>query len=314
MATRTHDDLVGPLKAVGKFIGWLSGSLAAISGVLYGLGYLVTLSNLYSLGLNFYLFDFDPSFYLTRGANFVLYFTRWFFQTLLYLIVLISPILLLGFGVYRRRAWISDRLPAKGRAAVDYVRNRPLIWRGVLFAALFAVLVQDVWVRFEGFSTILDESHNLFDPLESGPQEPGSQKSEPRKPGEVILFYQLFLIEAAVLLYLAWRVTAAWRFRALMAAPFALVLAMSVVTLPMIYGILVISNEFPAIRVITGEPGAETRSSELYLLSKTDNEFILWDSNNRKVLWLPLSSVRRAEIGRSKALPARAKSDDGKAP
>ncbi len=304
MATRTHDDLVGPLKAVGKFIGWLSGSLAAITGVLYGLGYLVTLSNLYSLGLNFYLFDFDPSLYLTRGANFVLYFTRWFFQTLLYLIVLISPLLVLGFVVYRYRARINERVPAKGRAAVDYVRKRPVIWRGLLFAVLVAVLALDVWDRFENFNEILGQSHSLFDPQESGPRE----------SGQVILFYQLFLIEAAVLLYLAWRVTAVWRFGVLMAAPFALVLAMSVVTLPMIYGILVISNEYPAIRVITGDPGGETRSSELYLLSKTDNEFILWDSNNRKVLWLPLSSVRRAEIGRSKALPAPAKSDDGKAP
>ncbi len=304
MATRTHDDLVGPLKAVGKFIGWLSGSLAAITGVLYGLGYLVTLSNLYSLGLNFYLFDFDPSLYLTRGANFVLYFTRWFFQTLFFLIVLISPVLVLGLVVYRYRAWIKDRFPAKGRAAVDYVRKRPVIWRGLLFAVVVAVLALDVWDRFEKFNEILGQSHNLFDPQESGP----------RKSGQVILFYQLFLIEAAVLLYLAWRVTAVWRFGALLAAPFALVLAMSVVTLPMIYCILVISNEFPAIRLITGDPSGTTRSSELYLLSKTDNEFILWDSNNRKVLWLPLSSVRRAEIGRSKALPAHAKSDDGKAP
>lgn len=310
MAARTHDDLVGPLKAVGKFIGWLSGSLAAITGVLYGLGYLVTLSNLYSLGLNFYLFDFDPSLYLTRGANFVLYFTRWFFQTLLYLIVLISPVLVLGLVVYRYRGWIKDRLPAKGRAAVDYVRQRPVIWRGLLFAVLVAVLVQDVWVRFEDFSKILGQSNNLFDPRESGSRESGSVSASE----QVILYYQLFLIEAAVLLYLAWRVTAAWRFRALLAAPFALVLAMSVVTLPMIYGILVISNEFPAIRVITDDPSAAPRSSELYLLSKTDNEFILWDNNNRKVIWLPLSSVRRAEIGRSKSLPAHAKSDDGKVP
>ena len=302
-AASTHSDLAGLLKAAGKFTGWLSGSLAAITGVLYGLGYLVTLFNLNSLGLNFYLFDFDPSFYLTRGGNFVLYFTRWFFQTLILLIVLISPILVLGFVVYR--AWIGDRFPGKGSTAVAYVRQRPLIWRGSLFAILAGVFVVDVWGKFEGFSEVLEESHNLFDARASGTKAAADK---------VILFYQFFLIELTVLLYLVWRVTAAWRLRALLAAPFALMLAMSLVTLPMIYGILIISNEFPAIRLTTDDPSGAPRSTELYLLSKTDNEFILWDNDNRKVLWLPLSSVRRAEIGRSKALTAQTKSDDGTVP
>ncbi len=113
-----------------------------------------------------------------------------------------------------------------------------------------------------------------------------------------------------VLLYLAWRVTTTWRFRILLIAPYVLIFAMFVVTLPMIYGIVIISNEFSAIRVTTDSTSQASRSDELYLLSKSGDEFILWDDEKRQVLWLPLGSVKNAEIAARKPLPAHRLSDD----
>lgn len=40
------------LKAVAKFIGWLSGSLAGIGAILTVFGYLITIANLRLLGLD----------------------------------------------------------------------------------------------------------------------------------------------------------------------------------------------------------------------------------------------------------------------
>ncbi len=141
-AAPTQGDLASLTKAAGKFIGWLSGSLAAVTGILYGFGYLITLSNLHSLGLDFYLFDFDPSLYLTRGANFVLYFTRAISQTLFFLIVLTSP--LLGFAYFLYRFWLKDRFLAKRGKAVEYVRQYPIVWKGPIFVVLAATLFLDL--------------------------------------------------------------------------------------------------------------------------------------------------------------------------
>ena len=316
-AEPTQGDLASLTKAAGKFIGWLSGSLAAVTGILYGFGYLITLSNLHSLGLDFYLFDFDPSLYLTRGANFVLYFTRAISQTLFFLIVLTSPLLAIAYFLYR--FWLKDRFLAKRGKAVEYVRQYPIVWKGPIFVVLAATLFLDLWPRYEVFSEILGISHILYEPQVSGLSPEiemirsaiSNQGSQSDTTTATVFFNcQLFLIEAVVLLYLAWRVTTTWRFRVLLIAPYVLIFAMFVVTLPMIYGIVIISNEFSAIRVTTDSTSQASRSDELYLLSKSGDEFILWDDEKRQVLWLPLGSVKNAEIGARKPLPAHRQSDD----
>lgn len=311
-SAQKQGDIGSLFRVTGRFIGWLSGSLAAITGVFYALGYLVTLSNLHSLGLSFYLFDFDPSLYLTRGANLVLYFTRSISLTLFFLIILISPFVLLAFLPYG--SWLKGRSPGWGRALVNFLRQHPIVWKGPFFAVLAGVLFFHAWPKYEEFSDILGISHILFDAQgpELSPEIEMVRNAILNRDPEIAgatdrVFYnsQLFLIEAAVLLYLAWRVTAAWRLRVLLMTPFVLVFAMFVVTIPMIFGIVVLSNKFPSIRVTTVTQSEVSRSDELYLLSKTDGEFILWDDGKREILWLPASSVTRAEIGRSKSLPAR---------
>lgn len=314
-------DLASLTKAAGKFVGWLSGSLAAITGIFYGLGYLVTLSNLHSLGLDFYLFGFDPSLYLTRGANFVLYFARTMAQILFFMIILISPFLALGFLLYRY--WLKDRFVDNPGKAVDYIRQHPIVWKGPIFVALAGILFFDLWERYVNFSAILGISQILFDPqvpssiaeneaIQSAIWNKGPESDQSTR--SIFVRSQLFLIEATLLLYLTWRLTSAWRFRLLLVAPFALVFAMFVITFPMIFGILIISNEFSTIRVTTNSPSEVSRSDELYLLSKSDREFILWNDDRREVLWLPLGSVTRAEIGGRKALRARRRPDSGKVP
>ena len=218
-------------------------------------------------------FDEGPQ---RHNHNFVLYFTRAISQTLFFLIVLTSP--LLGFAYFLYRFWLKDRFLAKRGKAVEYVRQYPIVWKGPIFVVLAATLFLDLWPRYEVFSEILGISHILFEPQVSGLSPEiemirsaiSNQGSQSDTTTATVFFNcQLFLIEAVVLLYLAWRVTTTWRFRILLIAPYVLIFAMFVVTLPMIYGIVIISNEFSAIRVTTDSTSQASRSDELYLLSKS---------------------------------------------
>ncbi len=225
----------------------------------------------------------------------------------------------MAFAFFLYRFWLKDRFLAKRGKAAEYARQHPIVWKGPLFVVLAATFFLDLWPRYEGFSEILGIPHILFEPQVSGLNPKiemirsaiSNQGSQSDATTATVFFNcQLFLIEALVLLYLAWCVTTTWRFRFLLTAPFVLIVSMFVVTLPMINGIVIISNEFSTIRVTTELPSEASRSDELYLLTKSDNKFILWDDEKREVLWLALGSVTNAEMGARKPLPAHLQSDD----
>lgn len=302
-------DLMEAVKAAGKFIGWLSGSLAAITAILYALGYLVTLANLHALGLDFYLFNFNPSFYLVRGSNFTIYLARLLFQSLFFLLLFVAPFAA-AFILVRRR-WAKNGMPNWASKPIEAGKRNAFVLQGLLFLALAAVLVFDLWPRYENYSDILRISEILFDDDAST----GSTDIDQLRPlvaqhdAEALaqlktVFYKshLVLIEAAILLFFAWRLTRTWRFRVYLLVPFAFVFVMFLISVPMLYGILIVSNTFPSIRVTTTGDDPASQSNQLYLLSKSDRAFILWDQDQRQVLWLPLGRVTHAEIGQSQPL------------
>ena len=202
-----------------------------------------------------------------------------------------SPLLALAFFLFR--FWLKGRFLAKPGKAVGYVRQHPIVWKGPIFVVLAATLVLDLWPRYEGFSEIPGISHILFEPQVSG-LTPETEKIQSAISNlgsqsdtmiaDVFFNGQLFLIEAAVLLYLAWHVTTARRLRVLLTAPYVLIFAMFIVTLPMIHGIVIISNEFSDIRATTELPSQASRSDQLYLPTKSDHEFILWDDEKTRGL------------------------------
>ena len=60
------------VRTLGGTIAWLSGSVAGIGAIFYAFGYLITLANLNMLGLDPLAFRYDPTFYIQRGASFLL--------------------------------------------------------------------------------------------------------------------------------------------------------------------------------------------------------------------------------------------------
>jgi len=77
--------------------------------------------------------------------------------------------------------------------------------------------------------------------------------------------------------------------------PFAVTLALYVVTLPMAYGVLERPVRYALVSLL-GETGGLGSGEAIYLLDRGSDGFVVWDGVTRRVLWLPASGVRRAEV------------------
>lgn len=108
-----------------------------------------------------------------------------------------------------------------------------------------------------------------------------------------LLYLQL---EAGAVLLLAWRVTTPLRQRGLLLAPFVVVAALFTAYLPLAYGVLVPEARYNVVSLRLGADRAAPAST-LFLLEKTDQEFVLWDPREGRVLWVPRGEVKLAKIG-----------------
>lgn len=284
------------LKTIGVFLGWLSGSLAGIAACFYAFGYLVTLANLHRLGLDVYLFRYDPSFYMSRGASFFLYVT---------IFTVIVSLILLPFAaaIMVTKFWVDGRL-AHGDAKtllnrLARIANRHAgKWRGLAFVILLVPLAWQLVPRFFDLTQLLLVTDLLYGPAAADPdvsdvQPAFSQQNLDRKFDTAVLGF----LGAGGLLYLAWHMTAPFRLHYLMIAPFLLVFALYGSSLPLIYGVAKILSQFSQISIVRDEGEQGGAPESLFLLNKTDQEFLLWDPGRKTVLWLPVSGVVSARIG-----------------
>ena len=109
----------------------------------------------------------------------------------------------------------------------------------------------------------------------------------------------LFEVKAVILLLLAWQVTAAWPTRPLLVAPFIIVFMLYTIFLPMLYGVLKQQIRFPVITLSSGNELLSKSTGKLFLLNKNDQEFVVWDSIRKKVLWIPKGEVKAAVVGQA---------------
>jgi hypothetical protein len=77
--------------------------------------------------------------------------------------------------------------------------------------------------------------------------------------------------------------------------PFGVTLALYLVSLPMDYGVLERSVQYGVVS-FAGEADALPKGESVFLLDRKADGFVVWDKNNRRVLWLPLSKLQRAEL------------------
>jgi hypothetical protein len=82
------------------------------------------------------------------------------------------------------------------------------------------------------------------------------------------------------------------------------VFAVSATFLPLVCGALALPNKFPQVLIRFEHPAEMVGPTPgtMYLLNKTDAEFVLWDPHRRKVVWVPSRMLASAEIFESHTL------------
>jgi len=308
-ATGSPADLTGPaaeaptglvssgIRALGTSIAWLSGSVVGVSAIFYAFGYLITLANLHLLGFDLLAFQYDSTFYIARGANF-----------LMMSVIQIGQFWLVVFMALALAHLASQLAPVRALIATlwtmrpfrSFARHRD-IWQALGYLMLLVLLGLQLQAHLSAPQD-LTVSGVLYPQAESSAGE-----SPIRKwilDGNVASLHQRYAdflqqqFWIGVLLLAACGLTRGWRGRVLLATPFAAVFAISLVWLPLEYGKLELLNKFPK-ALIHFEHSAETAGQPpvtMYLLNKSDSAFVLWDAERRQIVWTPNRTVVSAEI------------------
>jgi hypothetical protein len=295
------------LRTLGAAVAWLSGSLAGIGAIFYACGYLATLANLHLLGLDLLALHYEPTFYIQRGAGFLLVSAMAIGQ-FWFVVFVTAALVFLGWRLLRGRSRrLATRQPFRALA------GRRAVWAVAAYLTLLVLLALQLRAHFL-FPEDLAVSGVLY-PAAGG----GAAASPIRdwllsgKEGLLQERYAIFVnqqVVIGVLLLLAWLLHRAWRWSGLTIAPFAVVFAISLAWLPLEYGKLALPNKFPQIAIRYEKPaeGAGGQAAAVYLLNKTDSEFVLWDAAQRKIVWVPSRNVAAAEIFASRSLSQIVKS------
>lgn len=291
-------------KEITGIFGWLSGSLAGIAALFFACGYLIKRAHLNLLGISA-LFSFTEEQYMQEGARFVAEMADLLARIALPLLML--AITLLAAGFLLSRTPLRRRLEPAGARVASFLECRRIACLCAAYAALLVLLILLIDREIALFSAPLAVSDLLF----SAPAAPGNEAGQIRdwlltgdRASLDNLYFNLTLsvIKGGVLLLLAWRVAESWRLRILLTAPFALAFLLSVLLLPMAFGVLKRPARFPPVVVQSDSKMLASVRGEVFLLDKTSDEFVLWEAAGRRVLWVPRDQVKSAQIGQARFL------------
>jgi hypothetical protein len=305
---------VGLIKGIAAFSGWLTGALAGVGAILYALGYLVTRAHLNFLGVSG-LFDQSNFFFVQEGAMFLLDISVIAARTLLPIVVVLGIIgavlAIIGYAISRI---LADRAPGVAER-VNRWENEVLSWRDHLRLrqVLYTVLVVLFFLHTDTYINEFNRPLQISNVLYSDGGNVTAAGSKDQKTIDLrnallegddqrthVYFFNLLLGEAlaGLLLVLAWHITDGWRWQPMWVSWFAIVFIIYSASLPMVYGVLWVSAKYPVVD-LTSPDGTLTHDlGTLYLLSKSDTEFVVWDAHGKRLLWIPKDEVKWADVKR----------------
>ncbi len=294
-------------RGVTVFIGWLTGSLAGIGAILYVFGYLITIAQLHLLGLDAQFFGYGNPYYIQEGGKFLIsvgqYLGDIFLNLLIAVAIFTFPILIILIIVlfFKRKKLVEYR--DRWKINLNKIGEKwPSLWRGLAFTLLLILLFY-LSADPQSFNDPLEISNLLYTSESHQATSDTADKirsllikGESESLKAYFLDCLLFELKAGVLLFLAWLVSSPWRLRLLAISPFVIIFMLYTIFLPMLYGVLNYQMKFPVINLSSDNEMLLNRSGNLYLINKTDGEFILWDCSQKEILWIPQSEVNAAEI------------------
>jgi hypothetical protein len=298
------------LRNIAGFLGWLAGALAGVGAVLYALGYLIFSAHLKFLGI-YGMLDENSAYFVREGGIFVADVVMDIAQVLLPLSSIIGVFALLAAGL---RFWLAPRLrkwfPAlyerEGRWWGAFLRWPK--WRELFYVVLFLLFLEHSGWYLNQFNRPLLISSALYGACCAS----NSAKADDKEMVELrefllggneeqrdTYFLNLLWGEAlsGLLLFSAWRVTAGWKSRRLLLSWFVLGFLIYSVLLPMDYGVLINSTQYPVITLNPKDDAALTKDfGKLFLISRTAEDFIVWDARTKEIVWVPKSELKRAQV------------------
>jgi hypothetical protein len=308
---------MGLLKGVTVFIGWLSGSLAGIGALLYACGYLVTFAHLNLLGIDHLLAASNERF-IQQGARFLAVTGELLTRKLLGLLAVFLLLAIVPVTVYvvlsRFRPDALGRMKNTWGAAKARVTalHQHLPWSAdvSLYLVLLVLLFSYLLSYLPEFIPPLTLSDLLYTDVDAGASGRSlkeklrcwlltADSGHLRSHFSALLDAELLAIAFAAL---AWHVTRRRSQRLLMVMPFLAVFVLYTVYLPMLYGVLVHPTNYNGITFPGAERIEQPATSSFFLLQKTNDDFLVWDSARKTVLWIPKTDVKSAEIGPGTAL------------
>lgn len=289
-------------KSIAGFVGWLTTSLAGLGAILYAIGYLIVTAQLHLLGING-LVTYSHERYLQEGGNFFISVGPEIITIVLAFIATFIVISVLpGAAIFAAHhwfaAWCSRKVTSVRKLCGGVFRH----WRVATYVALLLVLFF-VCLDPQSFGEPLILSNLLF----AQPDPAGATSNAARlrayllagdrvRLAGVFSSYLYFYLLVVCLLAVSWYVVAGWRFKKLSISPFAVVFLLYTIFLPMLYGVLKRPIHFPIATLTADEGAAAGKMDRLFLLSKGEQEIVLFEPVSHRVLWLPVGQVRSLEI------------------
>ena len=289
-----------------KLIGWVTASLAGMVAILYACGFLIIQTQARILGIQMLLAS-GQEYYVQEGAKFFIVTGQ---KLGLLLLGLVTVVLVCCIPVVLALT-ISEKLVRYVDAVTErslrvYRSHRWLCQAGVLLV-MVVLLFFPIANNLDLFRAPLELSNLLHSPQDSA--APASWSTDAKTIGRWVmtsdtanldvLYYRLLMhcVLAAGLLAAVQAVTSRWRLRRLVTLPFLLVLAIYLLLVPLDYVVLEKRMEFPPVTVLSSDEAVSKSLGALLLVSKTDQEVILWDQTRKQTLWLPRDKVMKLEIG-----------------
>lgn len=282
---------MNPFAKLGAFVGWLSGSIAGVTAILYGFGFVATQIHQRLLGIGWAFVTRDTLWYLGVGGQVV----AW---SGLLIATALLPLFLAGEAVraFGRTAadWQDGWKGRLGRVArwID----RHVLW---FLALLLMVLAGNMMARFEG---ALDETDLLYRSAKELCSAQGvlsdllSQDAGQRSQrANAIILY------AALAIGIGWY--AAPRLLSGTAPPIPALVSIAVGlqalgSIPAAYGIFMMGTRFHEVQIDDAGDGGYR------LLARAEDGVWLWEPTSQRVHWIANSEFQRLVVGRQVDLTA----------
>ncbi len=290
----------GLAASIASGIGWFAGSLGVIGVLLYACGYLISIAQLHLLGIG-RLVSYSHDYYVQTGGNFLADIG----STIGTGATFIGKELVAFVALILGAAWMLYKAKLRHVAWVARLRHwcvrASTVWQPAAYAILLYLLLFGYGDPLK-FGRPLMLSNVLFvdPPATAGPEladiHTMLMAGDTVRLGGQFEDHLVTYLVVCLLGFVAFHVTSTWQRRRLAMAPFAMVVLLYTLLLPMLYGVLKLQMEFPVVVLWSAGEAKTTESQRGFLLNLGEHEAIVYLAPQRSVTWRRREQIDRIDV------------------